>query len=89
MVVGVLIGFFVTILGSLANYIRFSERIELFVAKEEAQEQSAQLKEILDQLDNGILIARKISAIKLLSKYMNSKMNLLFGTGRTCLTIES
>jgi len=41
MVVGVLIGFLVLILSSVANYIRFSERIELFVAKEEAQAQTA------------------------------------------------
>ena len=88
-IVWVLVGSFLVTINGIFNYIRFSEKIELFVAKEEAQEQSAQLKEILDQLDNGILIARKISAIKLLSKYMNSKMNLLFGTGRTCLTIES
>ena len=88
-IVWVLVGSFLATINGIFNYIRFSEKIELFVAKEEAQAQSAQLKEILNQLDNGILIARKISAIKLLSKYMNSKMNLLFGTGRNCLTFET
>ena len=55
--------------------MRFYEKIELFVAKEEAQAQTTQLKEILDQLDNGILIARKLSDIKFLPKYFNKKLS--------------
>ena len=71
---------------SFANFIRFSEKIELFVAKEEALAQTAQLKTILDQLDNGILIAFKLGDNKFLSKYFNSKINLLFGTDLTDMT---
>ena len=61
---------FITILTSIANYIRFSEKAELFVAiedaqaqtaqilvaKEEAQAQTALLRTILNELENGILI---------------------------------
>ena len=60
MIAGVLLAVLVIIIISVANYIRFSEKIELFVAKEEAQAQTAQLKAILNELDNGILIAFKL-----------------------------
>ena len=59
--------------------------MELFIAKEEAQAQYSLLKTILDQLDNGILIAGKLSDIKFLAKYANNKLNLLFGTDLTDL----
>ena len=72
--------FLFVIVTSVANFIRFSEKIELFVAKEEAVAQSEQLKTILNQLDNGILIAFKLPDTYFLSKYFNNKINLLFGT---------
>jgi hypothetical protein len=55
--------------------VRFSEKIELFVAKEEAQAKTAQLKAILNELDNGILIAFKLLDHKFISKYINKKIN--------------
>ena len=73
-------------IGALTNYIRFFEKIELFVAKEEAQTQTAQLKAILNELDNGILIAFKLPDSKFLSKYINKKINLLFGSDMTDMT---
>ena len=78
--VGIFLEIFITILMAIANYIRFDEKIELFVAKEEAQAQTALFKTILNQLDNGILIARKLSDNEFLSKYINNKINLLFGS---------
>ena len=62
------------------NYIRFYEKIELFVANEAAQAQTVQLKAILNELDNGILIAFELPGRKFLSKFINNKINLLFGT---------
>ena len=55
--------------------MRFYEKIELFVAKEEAQAQTAQLKTILDELDNGILIAYGLQDSKFLPKYFNKKLS--------------
>ena len=79
MIAGVLLAVLVTIIFSVANYIRFSEKIELFIAKEEAQAQTAQLKAILNELNNGILIVFKLPDTQFLSKYFNNKINLLFG----------
>ena len=73
-------------IASVANYMRFSEKIELFIAKEEAQAQTNLLKTILDQLDNGILIVQKLSISKFLPKYINNKIKLLFGTDLTSIT---
>ena len=74
-----LFGVIATIIASLANYVRFSEKVELFVAKEEAQAQTAQLKTILNELDNGILIFQKLFDSEFRAKYINNKINLLFG----------
>ena len=69
------------IISSVVNYIRFSEKIELFIAKEQALAQTAQLRIILNELDNGILIAFQLPDYKFLSKFINNKINLLFDTG--------
>ena len=76
----------ITLMLSVANFERFSEKIELFVAKEEAQAQTEQLKTILDQLDNGILIAFKLLDSTFLSKYINNNIKKLFGTVLTGMT---
>ena len=76
----VILSVLLILFSSVSNYIRFSEKIELFVAKEEAQAQTEQLKTILDQLDNGILIAFKLPDSTFLSKYINKNINKLFGT---------
>ena len=79
MIIGVLFGVVIMIITSIANYIRFSEKAELFDAKEEAQAQTAQLKTILNELDNGILIFQKLFDSEFRAKYINNKINLLFG----------
>ena len=68
-------GLFVLIVNSIYNYIRFSEKIELFVAKEEALAQTALLRTILNELDNGVLFAFELPGQKFLSKYINNKIN--------------
>ena len=77
---------FIAFFLSVVNYIHFSEKIELFVAKEEAHAQTALLKIILNELDNGILFAFELPGQKFLSKYFNNKINLLFGADLTGMT---
>ena len=66
--------FFIFIINA-ANHIRFSEKIELFIAIEISQAQTTQMKAILNELDNGIMIAFKLPDHKFLSKYINKKIN--------------
>ena len=79
MINGVALTIFFIIITSFINYIHFFEKIELFVAKEEAIAQTTQMKSILDQLDSGIFIALKLPGSKFIIKYFNNKINLLFG----------
>jgi hypothetical protein len=51
----------------LDNYVRYSEKVELFISRHESQVQGAkeksqkvQLENILNGIQNGILILRKI-----------------------------
>jgi hypothetical protein len=74
-----MVGVAALIVGLVANYVRFIEKMELFVAKEEAIAQTEQLKIILNELDNGIIIFREILGNKFLTKFINNKINLLFG----------
>jgi hypothetical protein len=71
---------FLIIMGQLAltadNYIKYNEKIELFISRFESQVQATkdqaqklQLKNILNELDNGILILDKIP--KLTAEYAN------------------
>ena len=55
----------------LSSYKRFAEKTELFTAKEEAQAQNSLLKTILNELDNGILIAHKLLNSTFKTKYIN------------------
>ena len=75
MTTGILLSVLIIIIDCVTNYMRFYEKIELFVAKEEAQAQTAQLKTILDELDNGILIAYGLQDSKFLPKYFNKKLS--------------
>ena len=78
-----MVGVAALIVGLVANYVRFIEKMELFVAKEEAIAQTAQMKSILDQLDSEIFIAFKLPDSKFISKYFNKKINLLFQNDQT------
>jgi hypothetical protein len=62
----------------LANYDKYSDRTELFVAKLVAQRQTQQFKTILNELNNGILIAQSVENDGLSLKYNNSKVMSLF-----------
>ena len=41
----------------ILNYLRYSDKTELFIARVEAQRQTKQLQTILNQIENGILIS--------------------------------
>jgi hypothetical protein len=42
------------------NYIKYSEKVELFVSRYEAKDGKLQLENILNETENGILITNKL-----------------------------
>jgi hypothetical protein len=44
----------------LDNYIKYSEKVELFVSRYEAKDGKLQLENILNETENGVFITNKL-----------------------------
>jgi hypothetical protein len=62
----------------ILNYINLREKIELAISRKIQSEQVGQLKEILNQFDDGIIIIKDQAEYTNKVKYSNKKVSLIY-----------